>query len=46
MQVAAYVATIDDKEAMGLGGFPDDKVLPQTSPIIGLNEILYFSVEF
>jgi hypothetical protein len=28
MQLAAYVATIDDKEAMGLGEFPDDKVLP------------------
>ncbi len=41
MQLAAYVATIDDKEAMGLGGFPDDKVLPQKSPIIPLNEILF-----
>ncbi len=26
MQLTAYVATIDDKKAMGLGGFPDDKV--------------------
>lgn len=37
MQVAAFVATIDEKEAMGLGGFPD--ILPQKSPMLGLNEI-------
>lgn len=49
MQVAALMATIDEKEAMGLGGFPDQgsrTYYRKKSQMLGLNEIWLFSVDF